>query len=61
MNIIKIEVVCCLQIKLIVLCRDISFVLHTPDISLHKNNSPESPDKDTPLAGSYKIGYDHHL
>ncbi len=34
------------------LCRDISWVRRTNEISLHKNNSPGSPDKDTPLTGS---------
>ncbi len=34
------------------LCRDISFVLHTHEISLHKNNEPASPYKDTSLTGS---------
>ncbi len=34
------------------LWRDISFVLRTHEISLHKNNSLGSPDKDTALTGS---------
>ncbi len=34
------------------LCRDISFVVHTHDIFLHKNNSPGTPDKDASLTGS---------
>ncbi len=33
-----------------------SFVLQVHEISLHKNNSPTSPDKDTPLTDScYKV------
>ncbi len=30
----------------------VKFILRTHEISLHKNNSPGSPDKDTPLTGS---------
>ncbi len=44
------------------LCRDISFVLRTHEISLHKQNSPGSADKDTPLTGScYTIRYKYTL
>ncbi len=48
----------CLELKLLIaLCRGISFVLRTHDISLDKNNSPGSPDKDAQLTGScYRIG-----
>ncbi len=50
-------IVFCVGIKyLLFLCRDISFVIRTHEISLDKNNSPGSPDKDTPLSGScYKV------
>ncbi len=41
--------------------RDISFVLRTHEISLHKNNSPGSPDRDTPLTGSCYKPLDSYL
>ncbi len=43
------------------LCRDISWVWRTHEISLHKNNSPGFPDKDTPLTGSCYILYVYYV
>ncbi len=40
----------CLEIRFIVFVK--GYFIHPLEISLHKNNSPGSPDKDTPLTGS---------
>ncbi len=62
---ILVHFVFCIRSGSLFLCRDISFILRTHEIFLHKNNSPGSADKiDTQLNGScytpHTIVRQHH-